>query len=153
MSTTYHKMHLCGLGCLSKLFVHSSFDAISFLLILWHLCLQVRLAHFCMVHFQLQTLHKRCYKKFTCQSAISLFPAKMTLLKVSKLSVQYLPGFVLMSTLGLQEGKAQLLSRLPKCCGSEWPAKLHQDKDSACHALHLYDVHFMSLFFSLFITC
>lgn len=30
MSTTSHKMHLCGLDCLSKLLVHSSFDAISF---------------------------------------------------------------------------------------------------------------------------
>jgi len=73
------------------------------------------------------------------------------LLKASKLSVQYLPGFVLMSTLGLQEGKAQLLSLLPTCCGSEWPAKLNQYKDRACHALHLYDEHFMSLFFHMLI--
>jgi len=30
MSTTSHKIHLCGLGCLGKLFVHKRFDAISF---------------------------------------------------------------------------------------------------------------------------
>lgn len=59
-------------------------------------------------------------------SAISLFPVKKTLVKAQLLSVQNSPGFVLMSTLGSQEGKAQLLSPLPRCCGSEWPAKLHQ---------------------------